>query len=170
MAIAYEENAQMLYALAKEHNKLEQIFQEMQLFKDGVGGEMPFIQMMTRENVSNSRKAALITEIAQFFQEETQQFFQFFVREAQFEYIYRAVQSFERLYKAHHLMITSAIPLTENQINAIVQKVSLKMGRDMDTFEAIVDETVLGGVKIQTSDFVIDATIASSLQAFSNLK
>lgn len=166
MATFYEEHAQLLYDMAKSHHVIDAVYQDVQLFKEGVGGEMPFMQMITRDSIPNSSKAMFLEEISQLFQTETRQFFDFFIREAKFEYIYRALKQFELIYKKHHLVITSAVALTNEQIERIISKASQKMKREIYTYDTIIDELIIGGVKVQSHDFIIDATVLSKLQTF----
>ncbi|MBS4749981.1 ATP synthase F1 subunit delta [Granulicatella sp. zg-ZJ] len=166
MRDVYNERVTTLYELAKSRHHLEEVYNDFQVFKDGVGGEMPFTQMMTRENITNSSKAALLQDICQYFQEETRQFIQYFIDEAQYGYIYRAIKYFEQIYAKYHVDITTAIPLTQEQIDSIVSAISKKMKMSVDTCTTIVDEDVIGGVKVKSADFVLDATLLAKLKAF----
>lgn len=58
--------------------------------------------------------------------------------------------------------ITTAIPLTDEQIARLERSLGASAGRSI-RFDTIVDPAVLGGVRIQLGDDVIDGSVASRL-------
>lgn len=166
MSIFYEEQAKLLYQSAKSQRAIERVKEDIALFKDGVGGEKMFVQMVTRDNVSNVRKAELIADITEHFHEVTKHFFSYFTAEAQYQYIFRAVQSFENIYAEHHLDIVSAVPLTDTQVEKIKKGAGNKMQREFHTTACQVDENIIAGVIVRSKDFVFDTSILTQLKEF----
>ncbi|MBF0780856.1 MULTISPECIES: ATP synthase F1 subunit delta [unclassified Granulicatella] len=162
----YNERAQLLYDKSKANGVLEKVYEDLQLFKQGVGGEMPFTQMMTREYVTNSSKGALLKDIIVYFHEETKQFFQYFIDEALYSYIYRTIKQFEDIYAKHHLTIVTAVPLSKEQVERIKRAMALKKEQEFDTCENQVDERILGGVLVKSKEFIYDTTLATQLKEF----
>ncbi len=58
--------------------------------------------------------------------------------------------------------VTSAVPLTDDQLARLEQSLGVTAGRRI-RFDAIVDPSVLGGVRVQIGDDVIDGSVASRL-------
>ena len=58
--------------------------------------------------------------------------------------------------------VTSAVPLTDDQIARLEQSLGVKAGRRI-RFDSVVDPEVLGGVRVQIGDDVIDGSVASRL-------
>lgn len=166
MATFFQETAINLYAAAKRNQVIETVYADFQTFKNGVGGQIPFSQMMTNESIAHEDKAKLIQALNPFFNEETQKFFNSFVQENHFDVIYQGVEYFEQLYNEHHVKITSAVELTQEQIQRLLTKIAFKMNLTIDTYDAVVDETVIGGVKVESSTFLVDSTVKTQLQVF----
>jgi F-type H+-transporting ATPase subunit delta len=58
--------------------------------------------------------------------------------------------------------VTTAVPLTDDQFARLEQSLGAQAGRRV-RFDAIVDPSVLGGVRVQIGDDVIDGSVASRL-------
>lgn len=166
MATFFEEKAQELYAHAKEQKCIDRVYTDMQLFKEGVGGQVPFMQMMSNDSIASSDKAKLIDALNTFFHSVTQQFFTAFVDNDLFDVIYQGVENFEWLYSKHHITITSAVPLNEQQIQRILTKVSFKMNCTIDTYDTVIDTDMIAGVKVASQEFVVDSSVKAQLQTF----
>lgn len=159
---------QRFYDLVKEKNTLESVYQDFQVFKDGVGGEMAYAKMMSQDTIAPAEKEALLLELIAYFSSDTQSFFKTAIRDGRYALVYRDIQQFIAIYNRHHLTITSAVALDESQIQSIIQKIGLKMNRSVDTYDTVIDSTILGGVKVQSGDFLLDATLATQLNVFLN--
>lgn len=166
MTTFFQEAAVELYNVAKRNGRIEIVYSDFQTFKNGVGGQIPFSQMMTNESISNDDKANLIESLNAFFSEDTQRFFNTFVHDNHFDVIYQGVEYFENIYHEHHVTITSAVALSREQIQRLLTKIAFKMNVTIDTYDTVVDETVIGGVKVESSVFLVDSTVKAQLHVF----
>lgn len=62
-----------------------------------------------------------------------------------------------------HILVTSAVELTDAEKTQIVSNVSAKLGRKSEA-EFAVDAALLGGVKVAYDNFVIDGSVRGTLK------
>lgn len=60
--------------------------------------------------------------------------------------------------------VTTAIPLTENEKNALESKLRAQFGKEL-TFDYATDPSILGGLVVRVGDKVIDGSVAGKLAA-----
>lgn len=80
----------------------------------------------------------------------------------------RAVsEAFNRMADAHegiaHARVTTAVPLSPDQIAAITTRLSQSMGKDVRA-EAVVDPSIIGGVVVRVGDKLVDGSIRTRLK------
>lgn len=63
-----------------------------------------------------------------------------------------------------HALVTSAIPLSQEDVTAVVQRLSEITGRQV-VVETQVDERILGGLVVRIGDRLIDGSTKSRLEA-----
>ncbi len=59
--------------------------------------------------------------------------------------------------------ITSAVPMTAEQVEQVKQRLHVKFGKQIESTES-VDPTLLGGFKVRVGDTIHDYSIATQLQ------
>jgi F-type H+-transporting ATPase subunit delta len=75
-------------------------------------------------------------------------------------------EHFQRLQREHDgvlkATITSAMPLTEADRQALTEALSKKYGKRIDT-EVVIDASLIGGARVQVGDVVVHASVRDSL-------
>lgn len=69
--------------------------------------------------------------------------------------------------KLHTAVVTTAIPLSKADQDAVTQAIALGSQKDL-AYEFQVDPEVLGGLRIQINDEIYDLTVAQTLEALTN--
>ncbi len=73
---------------------------------------------------------------------------------------------FMRLYREHEnvlrVRITSALPLEDQHLGAIVRKIETATVKRVEA-EVAVDPSLMGGVKVEVGGYVMDGTVSGSL-------
>ena len=64
---------------------------------------------------------------------------------------------------SHLVTVTTAKPLTDEQVDKLVAVYSAKTGHPVH-INSVVDPTVMGGMRIQVGDEVTDNTVVAQLQ------
>jgi F-type H+-transporting ATPase subunit delta len=63
-----------------------------------------------------------------------------------------------------HALVASAVPLSQEDIAAVVRRLSEITGREV-VVETLVDESILGGLVVRIGDRLIDGSTQSKLEA-----
>lgn len=158
--------AEVLYQSAKSRQQLDVVHKELNDFYKGFGGQSAFLQLFLTDAIDVESKRRFFEDIIRLFSEETKIFFKTFMSENDYVGLSRSISYFEALYVKSHAIITSATPLSREQIDAICKGVSRKCQQNIDTYELILDEAVIGGVKVQVSDWIMDTTLQTQLDKF----
>jgi F-type H+-transporting ATPase subunit delta len=62
-----------------------------------------------------------------------------------------------------HALVTSAVELSADERREMADRLSKRLGAEVSV-QSVVDRRIIGGVKVQYGDHLIDATIATRLQ------
>jgi F-type H+-transporting ATPase subunit delta len=60
-------------------------------------------------------------------------------------------------------VVTTAVELAPNEKDELARKLSSRLGKEI-SMRAVVDPRVIGGLKLQYGDRLVDATVATRLQ------
>ena len=60
--------------------------------------------------------------------------------------------------------VTTAVPLTDEERGQVEEKLAARFGIGLD-FEFVVDESILGGLRVHVGDEIIDSSVAGKLAA-----
>lgn len=71
---------------------------------------------------------------------------------------------YERDNRPINMILTSAVPLTEQQRDRIIQAVRKRMDHHHLYITEVVDETLIGGVKLESENYYYDNTLRTKLQ------
>lgn len=62
------------------------------------------------------------------------------------------------------IQVTSAVPLTKEEQSFIREKLVNFFSKDFAKVDTTIDKRIVGGLKIQIGDFLIDATVQNQLK------
>lgn len=74
---------------------------------------------------------------------------------------------YERIRRPVNMILTSAVPLTEEQRDRIIKGARSRMGNPHFFITDVVDESLIGGVKLESENYYYDNTIRKKLQGIS---
>lgn len=70
--------------------------------------------------------------------------------------------------REHTIQVISAIELTKEELGFLKEKLSKIFKKNFERVDTMIDARVLGGLKIQIGDFLIDATVQNQLKRIKN--
>lgn len=160
--------AQAIYELAAEKNMLDKVDQELSMVENTIASHEELATLMYHPRVPAAAKKETITKL---FGAEVADFVQKFLlllvdkrREAALPAIVREFRNLAN--EARNIAeaeVTSAMPLSEKDSQALAAKLSAVTGKNM-ILKTKVDARILGGVIVKIGDKLIDGSVVRQLQ------
>ena len=159
--------AKALYSLAVEHNKtgdwvavLENLAQAIAVPKVAAAIDRP-------EQSADEKAAVLLGLLPEGADERMQAFLSTLAENDRLNALPEIFTQFQALYlSASHIkkaVIYSAFPLSEEQFSQLVLDLQAKVGSKLDA-KVVVDPELIGGVKVEVGDQVLDLSVQAELQ------
>lgn len=160
--------AQAVFSLAKEENRLEE-WSEMLNFLASLANDQQFQACIGDPNVSGEQLESLILSISgDKLTQSGKNFVKELVKNGRVAVLPQIAELYESL-KADQggmleAQVTSAFPMSKAQVKELVGKLEVKFGKKI-TAKVEVNPELIGGVKIEIGDDVIDASVQAKLQS-----
>jgi F-type H+-transporting ATPase subunit delta len=164
--------AKALLELAIETKQLEQVHEDMLWLKAALKESRDFLNLLRSPIIKTDVKLKALKAVTEKkLSALTQQFNTLLVQKNREAVLPEIAIAFDEQYKEykgiHSATLTTAIPVTDQTKNALIQKVKQESGFQHILLEEKVDPSILGGFVLQMGDTLIDASIAHSLKEVS---
>lgn len=159
--------AKSLLDLAEEQNLLEEIKADMSLFVQTIKANSVLNAVLRNPIISPLKKINILTEIfADKIQPATMSFFKIMVNKMRSEVLFETATEFVEQYnQLKHIIkatIVSAVPLSENNRNQVLEIVKNSAGGNV-ILEEKIDPSLIGGFILTVGDRQFDTSISSTL-------
>ncbi|MBS4200694.1 F0F1 ATP synthase subunit delta [Bacillus sp. FJAT-49732] len=165
--IVAERYALALFQLAKEHNLVQQIEEELRVVRKSVSENASFITLLTSPNLSLHEKKNVLqtvfTNVSPFVSHTLQLLID---RHRQSDILDVAEAFIELANKENGVAeatVYSTRPLTATEVESISASFAPKVGRRSLNIENIVDTNLLGGLKIRIENRIYDGSLRGKL-------
>lgn len=160
--------AKSLLGLAQEQNKVEEVFQDMNMLKGIKQTNADFTSLLKSPVVSADKKLKIINAVLDGrVSPLTSAFVKLLVtkrRESNLPEIVTAfIKQYNEFNNIHEVKITTAQPMSEAMQNAIIDKVKSNANFEKIVLTTEVKDELIGGFKLEVGDTLIDATILRDL-------
>ena len=89
------------------------------------------------------------------------------MRNGRAEYLQKISLAYVELYReAHeiaHVVITTVVPMPEQEVNAIIDIVKKRLGAMTLEIEQVIDPSLIGGFTVKINGLVLDASVKREL-------
>jgi F-type H+-transporting ATPase subunit delta len=164
--------AESLFELAVENNTLDSTDSEL----SGVVGIMEknpgYLELLSSPTLSKEDKTAAIKgvwdgRVSGIFEN----FLCLLAEKGRIRYLFKIADEWKiRFYMAKGIaeaVVTTAVPLTDKQKEALIKKLSDKYGKKI-VLKEIVDPSVIGGLSVRVGDELTDGTIKTKFENIQN--
>ena len=163
-----KEYSQALFTIACEENDAEKYYEELKLIRDVFKSEPEYLILLSSPNLSTEEKlSCLDSAFSPFVSEYTLSFLKLLVQKGHISKFDICLEDYEKLYnlkcKTRIARVVSAVELTDGEKAKIKESLEKKWSVCVNLV-CETDESILGGIIIETEDTVIDGSLKSKLR------
>ena len=160
--------AKSLLDLAIEQNQLDIVYADVKLLRAIIKGNPDFVSVLKSPVINNDKKEQIINSIINGrVNNTTTLFIRLLVRKTRESNLPEIVKAFIEQYNTlkdiHHVKITTALPLSAEGEQVILNKVRNNSAIQNIELETAVDDALIGGFKLEVGGKLVDATILKDL-------
>ncbi len=162
------EYAVALFSLTAEENVTETYRECMKTVREILSQNEDYVEFLASPAISLSERTAAIDEaFGEGFPEYAVSFLKVLCENGKMRSVFGCIDEFESLARSVSNITTatvySAVPLSDEQKNSVVAKLEKITKKQVET-EYFIDETLIGGMKIEVEGKTFDGSIKHRLQ------
>src|SRR5437588_1168958 len=159
--------ARSLFAVAREHDKLDLIHEQLDEFADAVSSNRDLQVFFFSPYFASAEKEDGLERMLDGVDETLLNFLKLLIEKHRMPVIFRIRADFERLWEEENRLlpveITSAVALDPATTQSLGETIGERAGRKV-TLAANVDPDLLGGIVVRVGNSILDATIRTRLE------
>jgi F-type H+-transporting ATPase subunit delta len=156
-----------LFEVAKEHGVLDRVHDELGQFADALEEDRNLQVFLFSPYFSSEEKKDGVGRIVTDADERLVNFLELLAERHRMPVLYRVTRSFDAMWAEEKRLlpvtVTSAVELDQGLVAEIGRRIGDQTGRRVE-LSASVDPDVLGGLKVQVGNMVLDATVRNRLE------
>ena len=159
--------ARSLFEVAKEHDVLDRVHDELGEFTGALSDERNLQVFLFSPYFSSEEKKRGVTSIVSDADEHVVNFLELLAERHRMPALFRIKREFDALWAEENQLlpvtVTSAVELDEGLVDDIGKRIQDQTGRKVD-LSSNVDPEVLGGLRVQVGNMVLDGTVRNRLE------
>jgi F-type H+-transporting ATPase subunit delta len=156
-----------LFEVAKEHDVLDRVHDELGQFADALSEDRNLQVFLFSPYFSSEEKKGGIGRIVTDADARLVNFLELLAERHRMPVLFRIRRSFDALWAEENRLlpvtVTSAVELDQELVEDIGRRIGEQTGRRVE-LSSSVDPDVLGGLKVQVGNMVLDATVRNRLE------
>jgi len=159
--------ARSLFEVAKEHDQLDEVHDELGQFADVLAKDRQLQVFFFSPYFSSVEKKDGVTKVIEDGNEYFVRFLQLLAEKHRLPVLFRIRREFDNLWrKEQHLLevsVTSAVELDEETVEGIGKRIEEQTGQRVELTSS-VDPDLIGGIVIRVGNKVLDASVRNRLE------
>jgi F-type H+-transporting ATPase subunit delta len=159
--------ARSLFEVAKEHDVLDRVHDELGEFADALDDNRDLQVFLFSPYFSSDEKREGVRKIVSDADERMLNFLELLAERHRMPALFRIRREFEALWAEEHQLlpvtVTSAVELDEGLVDDIGKRIQEQTGRKVE-LSSNVDPDVLGGLMVRVGNMVLDGTVRNRLE------
>jgi F-type H+-transporting ATPase subunit delta len=159
--------ARSLFEVAKEHDALDEIHEQLDQFADAMDENRDLQVFFFSPYFSSDEKKEAIPKIVDGADEHFARFLELLAERHRMPVLFRIRREFDALWADENRLlpvtITSAVELDDDTVRQIQKEIEDETGRRTE-LTTKVDPDVLGGLRVQVGNMIMDGTVRGRLE------
>jgi F-type H+-transporting ATPase subunit delta len=159
--------ARSLFEVAREHDELDEIHEQLGELADAVSQDRELQVFLFSPYFSREEKKDGLGKLVDGANEHLFRFLELLVERNRTPLLFRIRRTFDDMWdeerKRLTVEVTSAVELDEDTIKSIGERIEEQTGRDVE-LSSRVDPDVIGGIVLRVGNMVLDASVRSRLE------
>jgi len=159
--------ARSLFEVAKEHDELDEVHEQLGQFADVLAENRQLQVFFFSPYFSSEEKKDNVPKVIEGGNEYFVRFLQVLAEKHRLPVLFRIRRAFDDLWrKEQHLLevsVTSAVELDEETVRGIGKKIEEQTGQRVE-LSSTVDPELIGGIVIRVGNKVLDASVRNRLE------
>jgi F-type H+-transporting ATPase subunit delta len=159
--------ARSLFEVAKEHDSLDEIHEQIDAFADELSRNRQLQVFFFSPYFSSGEKKDGVAKVIEGGNEYFVRFLELLAEKHRLPVLFRIRREFDAMWaKEQRLLevaVTSAVELDEETVKTIGDRIQEQTGQRVE-LSASVDPDVIGGLVIRVGNFVLDASVRNRLE------
>jgi F-type H+-transporting ATPase subunit delta len=159
--------ARSLFEVAKEHDVLDRVHDELGEFAEALSDDRTLQVFLFSPYFSSEEKRDGVKKIVSDADERFVNFLELIAERHRMPVLFRIKREFDALWADEHellpVTVTSAVELDEGMAEEIGKRIQDETGRTVE-LSSNVDPEVLGGLMVRVGNMVLDATVRNRLE------
>jgi F-type H+-transporting ATPase subunit delta len=159
--------ARSLFEVAKEHDVLDRVHDELGEFAEALGEDRTLQVFLFSPYFSSEEKRDGVAKIVSDADERIVNFLELLAERHRMPALFRIRREFDALWAEENQLlpvtVTSAVELDKGVVDDIGKRIQEQTGRKVE-LSSNVDPDVLGGLMLQVGNMVLDGTVRNRLE------
>jgi F-type H+-transporting ATPase subunit delta len=159
--------ARSLFEVAQEHNKLDDVRDQLGAFADAVDASRELQTFFFSPYFSTAEKADGLDRAVSGADPIVVNFLKLLIENHRTPTVFRVRREFDRLWREENkllpVQVMSAVELDEATVNQIGDRIAQQTGQRID-LSASVEPDILGGIVVRVGNSILDASIRNRLE------
>jgi F-type H+-transporting ATPase subunit delta len=159
--------ARSVFEVAKEHDKLDLVREQLGEFADAVAGSHDLQVFLFSPYLSTDEKVDGLRRALEDADETVVNFLDLLIEKHRMPFLFRIRREFDELWEEENrllpVQVTSAIELDESTVRRIGDTIGKQTDRQIE-LTSEVDPGILGGIVLRVGNSILDASIRNRLE------
>lgn len=156
-----------LYALASEQDQVDSVHEELQQLVAVINDQPQLLAALTAPELTPETKQGLLDILKKGASQLTQNLIQMVFDYGRIAALPAIIDDFEQEMRQGAGVVTgtvtTAVPMSNEQVTKLSAAIAKKIGAKKANLQQNVDASIIGGVRVEAANLVIDGTVRSQI-------